>query len=97
MKIVKNSSAIHANDLSIDFNVGNISSISEESNLDEWIYFEIARSLLVRNRIFNYRLLLTMFHFSKTNIYCDFEQCKVNHKMSIEYRKCCEMINCSVK
>ena len=63
----------------------------------EWIYFEIAPSLLVRNRIFNFRLPLTMFHFSKTNIYCDHEKCYANHKMSIEYRKCCDTIDCSVK
>ena len=97
MKLVKNSSAINADDLSINLNVSNISSILQESNLDEWIYFEIARSLLVRNRIFNFRLPLTMFHFSKTNIYCDHEKCYANHKMSIEYRKCCETIDCSVK
>ena len=85
MKLVKNSSAINANDLSISFNVSNISSILQESNLEEWIHFEIARSLLVRNRIFNFRLPLTMFHFSKNNIYCD--ECNVNHKKTINSKK----------
>ena len=52
-------------DVSINFNIGNTSSILRESNFEEWLsLYNKVKSLEVK-RILNYRIPLSVFSFSK--------------------------------
>ena len=69
MKFIRNSSAINANDVSINFN---ISSILKETNFEKWILLSTFNSKRLLNRCLNYRIAVTSFDFSKKNILAKF-------------------------
>ena len=97
MKLIRNSSAINATDVSINFNINEISSILKETNFEQWFLLETFNSKRLLNRLLNYRIAITSFDFSKKNIFCDFDQCKHYHKMQMEYRQCCATNDCPVR
>ena len=78
-----NISATSQADVSINFNIGEISYILRESTFEEWRHYETFDSDYIYNRTINYRIPLSMATITKHNIYCDFD-CKNHHRMRIQ-------------
>ena len=97
MKFTKTSSTINQKDLSLNFNISEISTILKETSIQEWELFLTCNTECVLLRILNYRLPISSFDFSKKTVICDFEECTHHHNMNIEYRKCCESGDCPVR
>ena len=83
MKFTKTSSTIAQNNVSLNFNISQISNILKETSLYDWVLFQKCNTELVLDRIFNYRVPISFFEYSKKNIICDFEDCKFNHNICI--------------
>jgi hypothetical protein len=69
MKFTKTSSTINQKDLSLNFNISEISSILKETSIQEWELFLTCDTECVLLRILNYRLPISSFVFLRRLLY----------------------------
>jgi hypothetical protein len=69
MKFTKTSSTIAQNDVSLNFDISQISNILKETSLYDWNLFQKCNTELVLDRIFNYRIPISFFEYSKKTLY----------------------------
>ena len=96
MKFVRTSSLLDDAILprNASLNLNNNSQVLNESQFEQWRYKASCTSQRIHDRIWNYRQPLTSVEWTKQNVFCDFDNCTIEHKMRVAFRKCVEKANC---